>query len=136
MKTYIIGFFVTLLTTLVLDGIWLSTMLKTFYAKNFSGVLEMKSSLTPAIIFYIIYTLGVLYFVVLPLLNAQTSYLTVFLTGAFFGLVAYGTYDLTNHATIKNWPAIVTIVDLAWGAFLTGTVATVTVWIIRLFKLM
>jgi uncharacterized membrane protein len=135
MKTYIIGFFVTILTILVLDGIWLATMMKSFYVKNLGHIFADKPSLTPALIFYIIYAIGLLYFVVFPLLTAQASYGKIFLTGAFLGLIAYATYDLTNQATVKNWPVIVTLVDLTWGAFLTGTVAAVTAWVIRIYKL-
>jgi uncharacterized membrane protein len=134
MKTYIIGFFVTILTTLLLDAIWLSTMMKTFYSKHLSHIFADKPSLTPALIFYILYAIGLLYFVVFPLLAANASYGKIFLTGAFLGLIAYGTYDLTNQATVKNWPVIVTLVDLVWGAFLTGTVATAAAAALRIFK--
>jgi uncharacterized membrane protein len=135
MKTYIVGFFVIILTTLVLDVIWLTTMMKSFYSKHLGHIFADKPSITPALIFYVLYAIGLLYFVVFPLLMANASYGKIFLTGAFLGLIAYGTYDLTNQATVKNWPAIVTMVDLVWGAFLTGTVATVTAWIIRIYKL-
>lgn len=135
MKTYIIGFFVTILTTLILDGIWLTTMMKSFYSKHLGHIFADRPSLAPALVFYILYAIGLLYFVVFPLITTQASYGKIFLTGAFLGLLAYGTYDLTNQATIKNWPTIVTLVDLCWGAFLTGTVATVTVWTIRIFKI-
>jgi len=135
MKTYIIGFFVTILSTLILDAIWLTTMMKTFYSKHLGHIFADKPSLTPALVFYVIYAIGLLYFVVLPLITANASYGKIFLTGAFLGLIAYGTYDLTNQATVKNWPTIVTVVDLAWGAFLTGAVASITVWIMKIFKL-
>lgn len=136
MKTYIIGFFATLIPILILDAIWLTTMIKSFYLKHLGELFAAKPSLTPAIIFYILYCIGVMYFVVLPLLRSQASLGTVFLTGAFFGLIAYATYDLTNQATLKNWATIVTVVDLVWGAFLTGTAATSAVWIIRILKIM
>lgn len=135
MKTYIIGFFAILTTTLVLDAIWLSTMMKSFYGKHLGHIFADKPSLTPALIFYILYAIGLLYFVVFPLLVANASYGKIFLTGAFLGLIAYGTYDLTNQATVKDWPVIVTLVDLTWGAFLTGTVSIAAAWIIRIFKL-
>ncbi len=135
MKTYVIGFFVTLLTTLALDAIWLTTMMKTFYSKHLGHIFADKPSLAPALLFYVLYAIGLLYFVVFPLMQANASYGKIFLTGAFLGLIAYGTYDLTNQATVKNWPVIVTFVDLVWGSFLTGTVATVTVWLMRICKL-
>ena len=135
MKTYIIGFFAVSIPMLILDAIWLTTMIKTFYTKYLGELFAAKPSLVPAGIFYVLYTLGVLYFVVLPLLRTNANYMTVFLTGAFLGLVAYGTYDLTNQATLKNWPTIITVVDLIWGAFLTGIVSTIAVWIMRYVKL-
>lgn len=135
MKTYIIGFFAVSVPMLILDAIWLSTMIKTFYTKYLGELFAAKPSLTPALVFYILYAIGLLYFVVLPLLKSNASWGTVFLTGAFLGLIAYGTYDLTNQATMKNWPTIVTLVDLVWGAFLTGTVSVIAVWIMKIMKL-
>ncbi len=134
MKTYIIGFFAVSIPMLLLDAVWLTTMIKTFYTKHLGHLFADKPSLTPAAIFYLMYAVGVLYFVVLPLLRSNASYVTVFLTGAFLGLIAYGTYDLTNQATMKNWPTIITVVDLAWGALLTGTVSMIAVWIMKITK--
>lgn len=135
MKTYIIGFFAVTIPMLILDAVWLTTMMKTFYTKHLGELFAAKPSLLPALVFYILYGVGVLYFVVLPLVRADASLGTVFLTGAFLGLIAYGTYDLTNQATMKNWPTIVTLVDLVWGALLTGVVSTIAVWIMKLMKL-
>ncbi len=136
MKTYIIGFFAVTIPKLMLDAIWLTTMIKTFYIKYLGELFADKPSIAPAAVFYILYGIGVLFFVVLPLLRANASLGTVFLTGAFLGLIAYGTYDLTNQATLKNWPVIITLVDLAWGAFLTGIVSTIAVAIMRAMKLL
>lgn len=135
MKTYIIGFFAVTIPMLIIDAIWLTTMIKTFYTKYLGELFAAKPSLLPALVFYIVYGIGVLYFVVLPLVRANAGYGTVFLTGALLGLVAYGTYDLTNQATLKNWPTIVTIVDLVWGAMLTGAVSAIAVWILKIMKL-
>jgi len=88
----------------------------------------------PVILFYAIFILGLIILVVSPALSGNYSYLKLFLYGALFGLVAYGTYDLTNQATLKNWPAIVTVVDLIWGSLLTGTVAVITKFIIKFFS--
>lgn len=134
MKTYIIGFFAVSIPMLALDAIWLMTMIKTFYTKYVGELFAAKPSFAPAAVFYLLYTIGVLYFVVLPLLRSNASYTTIFFTGAFLGLIAYGTYDLTNQATLKNWPTIITLVDLAWGALLTGTVSAIAVWIMKITK--
>lgn len=135
MKTYIIGFFATLLPILILDGIWLSVMIKNFYLRYLGDLFAAKPSLAPAAVFYIIYCIGILFFVVFPLLKSQAGYGTIFLHGAFLGLIAYATYDLTNQATLKNWTTLITVTDIVWGAFLTGTAATCAAWILRILKL-
>lgn len=115
---------------LVLDGVWLSTMVNSFY-KSRIGHLMGPLSYGPAIVFYLLYNLGVLILVIYPALQNKTSLIQVFINGAVLGMVAYGTYDLTNQATLKNWPLSLTVVDLLWGSLLTGLVATAAVWISR-----
>lgn len=118
----------------ILDAIWLFSMGPTFY-KKFLGHLTSSSATLwlPIVLFYLLYAVGITVFVALPALRANTSYLSVFLFGALLGLVAYGAYDFTNQATLRDWPVIVTVVDLAWGAFLTGVVSVVSVYLGRLF---
>jgi uncharacterized membrane protein len=69
--------------------------------------------------------------VAVPAVNDDWGFLKIFLLGALLGLVAYGTYDLTNQATLKEWPSIVTVVDLVWGSLLTGVVSIISVAITR-----
>lgn len=130
MKTTLIPFLASLVTMLMLDGIWLSTMVNSFY-KSRIGHLMGPVSYAPAVLFYLLYNLGVLILVVQPALQNKTPLLQVFLYGAVLGFVAYGTYDLTNQATLKNWPSSLTVVDLLWGGLLTGLVACAAVWISR-----
>lgn len=86
-----------------------------------------------ALLFYFIFVLGLTVFVIWP--NLQTGNIgKAFLLGAFFGLVAVATYDLTNQALIKNWPYLVTIVDMAWGAVLAGFTSAATVYLLSLIK--
>ena len=82
-------------------------------------------NLTAAGIFYLIYIFTLVVLVISPALQKQ-SLLTAILTGALFGFCAYSTYDLTNLATIKDWPLLVTIVDLVWGSFVTGAVSGIS----------
>ncbi len=105
---------------LVMDGIWLSTMMKPFYSKYIGHLLSGSLNFGAAGVFYILYGIGTWVLVVIPLVKSNGSLAQAFVMGAFLGLVAYGTYDLTNHATLKDWKLIVTAVDMAWGAFLTG----------------
>jgi uncharacterized membrane protein len=133
MKTAIISYASAFLSMLIIDVIWLYTMSKRFYTQNLGHLMAQSANLIPAIIFYLIYILGLVVLVILPAIKNNDNYLTIFFTGALLGLVAYSTYDLTNQSTLKDWPLIVTIVDLIWGTLLTGVVATVTVFITRLF---
>jgi uncharacterized membrane protein len=134
MKTLGIPLISILLTTLLLDAVWLGTMIQRFYPAHIGHLLAPSPKLGVAALFYLIYSLGIYVFVVNPSLQNSTGYLHVFLLGFFFGLVAYGTYDLTNHATLRDWPYIVTVVDMLWGGFLTGTVSICSVAISTYFK--
>jgi uncharacterized membrane protein len=111
------------LTMISIDVVWLFTMYKQFYGVHISHLLAEKPSLLPAVLLYLLYGAGITFFIVKP--YADSSLMNIFFIGALFGLVAYGCYDLTNHATLKNWPVIVTIVDMLWGAVLTGTVSVI-----------
>lgn len=119
---------------LAIDYVWLTTMSKRFYAVHLSPILSATPNMLAAGIFYLIYTFGLFLFVIRPALLANMPLGRVALWGALFGLVAYATYDLTNQATLKDWRVIVTVVDLAWGMVLTGTVSMVAVWCARLFS--
>ena len=88
---------------------------------------------TAALAFYLIFILGVTIFVVYPGWDLERSLLHIGLLGALFGIVTYATYDLTNQATIKDWPIIVTAVDMVWGAVLTSAVSMVSVLILKTF---
>lgn len=112
----------------ILDAIWLSIIANKLY-KNLLGKLILdKPNMLPAIAFYLIYVIGIVAFVLSPALN-QLSWHYALGYGALFGFVAYATYDLTNLATLKSWPAKLVFIDLAWGTFLTATVATLAYWI-------
>lgn len=124
-------------TLAVLDFLWLSTMTKLFYRPRLGGLLGDQLVWPPALLFYVLYGVGLLAFVLRPALNPAlhdgSGLLTVFLWGGLFGLVAYGTYDLTNHATLRDWPLAVTVVDMAWGALISGTASVAGVWLARKF---
>ena len=115
----------------LIDGVWLATMTSRFYKKNLGNLLAEKANFLAAGLFYAIYVVGVLVIIINPALENKYSYVKTFVHGALFGLVAYSTYDLTNQATLKNWPVIVTIVDMLWGALLTGLVSVVALRIIK-----
>lgn len=107
-----------------IDAVWLSTMTKRFYNKHMSGMLAAKPNFVAAGVFYAIYILGIVVFVLNPALEKDSLSFAIG-AGALLGLTMYATYDLTNQATLKKWPTILTVVDLAWGTFVTSLVSTI-----------
>lgn len=118
-------FLVAFTTFLAIDGLWLTLIAKNFYAKHLGFLMSKTPNLTAALIFYLIYVFTMVVLIISPTLQ-KGSLTTAVLTGALFGLCAYATYDLTNLATIKDWPLLVTIVDLIWGTVLSGAVAGIS----------
>ena len=123
---------VTLVTFLVVDGIWLFLMASRFYRAHLGSLMAEQPSWPAAVAFYPLFAFGLTVLAVWPALESG-SVGRAALLGGTLGLVAYGTYDLTNQATLKGWPAVVTLVDLAWGTVLSSVVAGLAVWIIRRF---
>ena len=126
-------FFSSLLSFLALDFIWLAFIAKKLYQQELSFLLTKEVIWPAAILFYLIYILGLTYFVTYPSI-ANPRLLQSFLKAAFFGFVCYATYDLTNLATIKGWPLKIVFIDLVWGAFITGTVCLITCLGYQLFS--
>jgi uncharacterized membrane protein len=120
-KLYIIA----LLTFLGIDIIWLTLVAKNFYAKQIGYLMAKNPNLIAALVFYLIFIAGLVFFVIIPSLEDK-NWTKVLISGAFFGLVTYATYDLTNLATIKDWPITLTIVDLIWGTTLSASVSIIT----------
>ncbi len=115
-------YLVTLLTFFAIDLVWLGVVAKRFYREHLGHLLGTEVNWGPALLFYLIYIAGIVVFAIRPALDAGSP-VRALAQGAFFGFVAYATYDLTNHATLRDWPLIVTVVDLAWGSALTAAVA-------------
>lgn len=109
-------------TFLLLDAAWLGTMGSRLYRPALGPLMRDEFDAMAAAAFYAIYLAGVVFFVVRPARNARDA----LARGAFFGLVCYATYDLTSQAVMKGWPWHVTVIDLAWGAFVTAASAWVT----------
>lgn len=131
MINYIYAYATSLITMAVIDAAWLGYIAPKFYKKHIGFIMTDKPNWLAAAAFYLIFILGITIFVVYPGWKNVDSLIKVGLLGALFGLVTYATYDMTNQATLKNWPPIVTLVDLLWGTFLTATVATLSVVILR-----
>lgn len=110
------------LAFVILDAIWLGTVAKSFYFTQLGGLLRDKPDLGVAAVFYVIYIAGIVYFAVTPALHGG-GMTKALMNGALLGFLAYATYDATNLATLKGYPAAVAVVDVVWGTFLTGTAA-------------
>jgi uncharacterized membrane protein len=113
---------ITLVIFFAIDLVWLGVVAKDFYQKYIGHLLAPAVNWPAALLFYAIYIGGIVFFAVKPALETGSAGRAL-AHGALFGLVAYATYDLTNQATMRDWPVLVTVVDLAWGTVLTGTVA-------------
>lgn len=124
LKLYIIA----LPIFLAIDMVWLGLLSKDFYRTQIGNLLKPDVNWAAAIIFYLIFIAGLVVFVITPAME-KGSWLNALLLGLLFGLVCYATYDLTNLAVAKNWPVLVTVVDLIWGAVLAASVSVATYFI-------
>lgn len=113
-----------LATFLAVDSLWLGVVARGFYRQHLGYLLAPQATLWAALAIYLLLVLGVTVFAVLPGLQAQALSLTL-RRAALFGFIAYATYDLTNQATVRDWPLIVTVVDVAWGTLLSTAVGAV-----------
>jgi len=118
-------YFIALPVFLGIDMLWLILVARGFYAKYLGFLMRPDVNWLAAIIFYLLFVVGIVVFVVEPSLS-QNSLVKACLLGALFGLITYATYDLTNLATLKNWPLVVTIVDVIWGTTLSALISVIT----------
>jgi uncharacterized membrane protein len=117
---------ITLAIFFLIDMVWLGIVAKGFYRKHLGYLMGPKVGWTAAILFYLLFIAGLLVFAVRPGVLAGAP-LKGLLLGAFLGLVSYATYDLTNQATVRDWPVVVTVVDLVLGTALGGLVSGLSV---------
>lgn len=134
MRLFVLHYLVVLIVFLAIDAVWLSTAGRMVYVSEIGQLLRDSPNFAVAFIFYMIFALGLLVFVVEPALASANLWRNILL-GGFFGFVAYATYDMTNLATMKGFTTRIAIIDMAWGAFLSGSVTGLSVWLIRTFKL-
>jgi len=118
-------FLIALPVFFVIDMVWLVLVAKKFYSQQIGFLMKPDINWTAAIIFYLLFIAGLIVFVISPAVE-KNSWVHALLYGAFFGLITYATYDLTNLSTLKDWPVLVTIVDLIWGMVLAASVSVVT----------
>jgi uncharacterized membrane protein len=120
-------FFIALLFFFIIDVFWIYFVATPMYKQEIPSLMELK--VAPALLFYAIFLMGLIFFVVNP--NQDNTLLNVFLIGAFYGLVTYGTYDLTVYASMNIFSLKLVVADILWGMILSGAVATLTVFTIN-----
>src|SRR6056297_1374266 len=131
--TFIKNYLITFIIFLVIDFIWLGAVARNLYRQQLGFLMKENFNMTAAFTFYILFTAGIVFFVLNRAL-ALSSWQYALFAGMFFGLITYSTYDLTNLATIKDWPLTITIIDLIWGTFLGGLTSFLSYTVINYFK--
>lgn len=121
---------ITLVIFLILDSFWLAIISPGLYQQQIGHLLATQVNWAAAVLFYLLFIAGLVVFAVKPSLQ-QDSWKSALRTGAFFGLVCYATYDLTNHATMRDWPLMITAIDLLWGTFICGITTTISFFTIK-----
>ena len=117
-------FAIALIFFCIIDFAWINYVVMPLYKHELGGLIELK--IIPAVLFYVIFLLGLIFFVINP--NQGSSLLNIFIIGAFYGLVTYGTYDLTVYASLNIFNLKIVITDILWGMVLSGLVASLTVF--------
>ena len=122
MSKYFATYAVTFVVMVALDMIWLGFVAKSFYQEGIGHLMAEKPVVPVAVAFYVMYAIGLVFFAVV-VNEASTGYGKTVLHGALFGFFAYATYDLTNLATLKNWPVGLALLDMAWGTVVSAVSA-------------
>ena len=130
--THVLLYIVTAIVFLALDVVMLKKVMYPLFSSNIGPKMLEDLRMGPAAVFYLFYVVGVVWFVSIPALNVG-SIAQAFFAGAVLGALAYGTYEFTNFATLKGWTAQMVMVDVIWGAVLTGTSAAVGVAVTKYF---
>ena len=133
MSPFIISYISAFITIMVVDGIWLTLTVSRFYRPHLGHLWIDNISYYPAIILYLIYTFALSAVLVIPAVQNAYPIMKVFFLGFLFGFAAYACYDITNQATLKDWPLIVTVVDMLWGGFVTGVASCVAFKAVKFF---
>ena len=128
-KVYLTSFVVFF----VIDLLWLGVVAQKLYSKYLSYIMKEKPNWSAALLFYVLYIIGLVFFVINPALE-KSSWQYALFAGLFFGFITYATYDLTNLATLKDWPFTITVIDLIWGSVLGASVSIITYSIIKAFN--
>jgi uncharacterized membrane protein len=129
----ILPYFLTFAVFLAIDMVWLGFIAKDLYRKHIGHLLADNVNWVAALVFYALFIIGIFIFAIVPAVE-KGSVQTAILMGALFGFFTYATYDLTNLATLKDWPTAIVFIDIIWGVVLTGIVSTAGFYITQYFK--
>ena len=127
-KTILVAYAATALVFLILDGLWLGVVSRGIYQREIGELLLAKPNVVAAVVFYVLYIAGLVYFCVMPGVTGEGAARGL-LNGALLGVLAYATYDLTNLATLKGWSAMLVFIDIGWGAFASALASGAGVWV-------
>jgi uncharacterized membrane protein len=130
---YLKEYIIAVIIFFAIDMVWLGVIAKDLYAKELGHLLTNNVNWIAAIIFYLLFVVGVVFFVIHPAIEKNSLSYAIF-GGILFGVITYATYDLTNLATLKDWPLKITIIDLIWGGTLSGLVSTISYYVINVLK--
>ena len=133
MLEFLRNYFIALLTFFVIDIVWLVVIAKKLYQDQLGFIMSDKPNWFVAVLFYLIFVVGLVFFVINPAIERESISYAIFV-GMLFGFITYSTYDLTNLATLKDWPVMITVIDLIWGSSLGALVSMITYLVVRLFK--
>lgn len=128
---YIFLYLATLVAFLGIDFIWLTQVAQKFYKEKIGHLMAETPNLLPALVFYLFFVVGIIIFAVNPGLK-ESSWKITAMYGALFGFFTYATYDLTNFSTLKDWPVIVTVVDIIWGVILCTVISLISFFFAKL----
>jgi uncharacterized membrane protein len=126
----IISYALTFIVFFIVDMAWLGFIAKDLYKRYLGGFLSEQVNWTAAVVFYLLFIVGVFIFAIMPSVE-KNSVVSAVTLGALFGFFTYATYDLTNLATLKGWPVTIVFIDIVWGSILTGIVSTAGFYIVK-----
>lgn len=118
----------TLVIFFLVDIVWLGVISKKLYKEYLGHLMAPNVNWVAALVFYFLFIAGLVFFVIMPAIE-KGDLMYAITVGAFFGLITYGTYDLTNLATLRDWPLNITIIDLVWGTFLNAATSGITCFV-------
>lgn len=131
---YFKSYLITIVVFFAIDIVWLEFLAKDLYQEQLGFLLKDNFNAAAALGFYLFFIAGMLFFVINQAVELSSWKYALFV-GAFFGFITYSTYDMTNLATIKDWPVLITVIDILWGSFLCGTTSLISYLLINYFKI-